>query len=105
MTEVYVQHQFGTTLKLVRATAEATTAFTGYLRSTAADGNGHRLIIGSTRTFTADNVSGGLSKAATPVLDAFVAIEPAGAAAGDLAAQLWAQYLGAASETVKGVRR
>jgi len=34
-----------------------------------------------------------------------VAIEPSGAAAGDLAAQLWAQYLGAASETVKGVRR
>jgi hypothetical protein len=105
LTEVYVQHQFGTTLKLVRATAEATTAFTGYLRSTAADANGHRLVIGSTRTFVADNVNGGLSKAATPVLDAFVAIEPAAAAAGDLAAQLWAQYLGAASETVKGVRR
>lgn len=105
LVEVFVQHQFGTTLKLVRATAEATTAFTGYLRATAADANGHRFVIGSTRTFTADNINGGLSRAATPTLDAFVAIERTGAAAGDLAAQLWAQYLGAASETVKGVRR
>lgn len=105
LTEVYVQHQFGTTLKLVRATAEATTAFTGYLRATAADANGHKFVVGSTRTFTADNVNGGLSKAATPTLDAYVAIEPSGAATGDQAAQLFAQYLGAASETVKGVRR
>jgi hypothetical protein len=105
LVEVFVQHQFGTTLKLQRATAEATTAFTGYLRSTAADANGHRLVMGSTRTFTADNVNGGLSRAATPTLDAFVAIERSGAGTGDLAAQLWAQYLGAANETVKGVRR
>lgn len=105
LTEVYVQHQFGTTLKIQRAVAEATTAFTGYLRSTAADANGHRLVLGSTRTFVADNVNGGLSRAATPSLDAFIAIERGGAATGDLAAQLWAQYLGAASETVKGVRR
>ena len=105
LTEVYIQHQFGTTLKLVRATVEATTAFTGYLRATSADGNGHRFVIGSARTFTADNVNGGLSKATTPTLDAYVAIEPSGAATGDLAAQLFAQYLGAASETVKGVRR
>jgi hypothetical protein len=105
LAEVYVQHQFGTTLKLVRATAEATTAFTGYLRATAADANGHRFVMGSTRTFTADNINGGLSRAATPTLDAFVAIEPSGAAAGDLAAQLWAQYLGAPNQTVKGVRR
>lgn len=105
LTEVYVQHQFGTTLKLVRATAEATTASTGYLTATAADANGHKFVIGSTRTFTADNVNGGLSKAATPVLDAFVAIQPSGAATGDQAAQLFAQYLGAAAETVQGVRR
>lgn len=105
LTEVYVQHQFGTTLKLVRATAEATTASTGYLRATSADANGHRFVIGSSRTFVADNVNGGLSKAATPTLDAFVAIEPSGAAVGDQAAQLFAQYLGAAAETVQGVRR
>jgi hypothetical protein len=105
LAEIYVQHQFGTTLKLVRATAEATTASTGYLTATAADANGHKFVMGSTRTFVADNVNGGLSRAATPTLDAFVAIEPSGAAAGDQAAHLWAQYLGAASETVKGVRR
>ena len=105
LTEVYVQHQFGTTLKVVRATAEATTASTGYLTATAADPNGHKFVIGSTRTFVADNVNGGLSKAATPVLDAFIALQPSGAATGDQAAQLFAQYLGAASETVQGVRR
>jgi len=105
LAEVYVQHQFGTTLKLVRATAEATTASTGYIRATSADGNGHRFVMGSARTFTADNVNGGLSKTTTPTLDAFVAIERSGAGTGDLAAQLFAQYLGAASETVKGVRR
>lgn len=105
LAEVYVQHQFGTTLKLVRATAEATTASTGYLRATSADANGHRFVMGSARSFTADNVNGGLSKATTPTLDAFVAIERSGAATGDLAAQLFAQYLGVASETVQGVRR
>jgi hypothetical protein len=105
LVELYAQHQFGTTLKLVRATVEATTASTGYIRATAADANGHRFVMGSTRTFVADNVNGGLSRAATPTLDAFVAIERSGAGTGDLAAQLWAQYLGAASETVRGVRR
>lgn len=105
LVEVYAQHQFGTTLKLVRATAEATTASTGYLRATSADANGHRFVLGSSRIFTADNVNGGLSRAATATLDAFIAIEPSGAATGDQAAQLFAQYLGAASETVKGVRR
>lgn len=105
LVELYVQHQFGTTLKLVRATAEATTASTGYLRATTADANGHRFVMGSTRTFVADNVNGGLSRAATAALDAFVAIEPAGAPVGDQAAQLWAQYLGAANEVVRGVRR
>lgn len=105
LVELYVQHQFGTTLKLVRATAEATTASTGYLTATAADANGHKFVMGSTRTFVADNVNGGLSRAATPVLDAFVALERGSAGAGDLAADLWKQYLGAASETVMGVRR
>lgn len=105
LAEIYLQHQFGTTLKLQRATAEATTAATGYVRATSADANGHRFIMGSARTFVADNVNGGLSRAATPTLDVFVAIEPSGAATGDQAAQLWAQYLGVTSETVRSVRR
>jgi hypothetical protein len=103
--EVYVQHQFGTTLVVQRATAEATTASTGYLTATAADGNGHKFVLGSTRTFTADNVQGGISKAATPVLDAYIGVSPSGAASGDLPADLFKQYLGVQSETVQGVRR
>jgi hypothetical protein len=103
--EVYVQHQFGTTLVLQRATAEATSASTGYLTATAADANGHKFVLGSTRTFVADNVQGGLSKAATPVLDAYLGVSPSGAASGDLPADLFKQYLGVQSETVQGVRR
>lgn len=105
VVELFIQHQFGTTLAVVRSTAEATTASTGYLTATANDPNGHRFVLGSTRTFVADNVNGGISKAAVPVLDAFIGIQRNGAGTGDLAAQLFAQYLGAASETVVGVRR
>jgi hypothetical protein len=103
--EVYVQHQFGTTLVFQRATAEATTASTGYLTATVADANGHKFVIGSVRSYVADNVQGGLSKAATPTLDTFVGVSPAAAAAGDLPADLFKQYLGVQSETVQGVRR
>lgn len=102
--EVYVQHQFGTTLKLVRSAPEATTASTGYLRATAADGAGNRIVVGSAKSFVADNVNGGISKAATPVLDAFVGVEVTAAPAGDAAADLFQQYLGSPAELIEGVR-
>lgn len=105
MVEVHVQHQFGTTLKIVRSAAEAATASTGYLVATAADGAGNKYIIGSARSFTNDLVNGGISKAATAVLDAFIAVVVTAAAAGDTAADLFKHYLGAPSETVQGVRR
>lgn len=103
--EMYIQHQFGTTLAVQRRTAEATTANTGYLIATAANGAGNKIVVGSTRTFTADNVQGKISKAATAVLDAMIGAEVGGAAAGDLGADLFKQYLGVTEETVKGVRR
>lgn len=103
--EVYVQHQFGTTLKLTTVTAEATTASTGYLTATAADAAGNKLVVGSSRSFTADNVQGSIARAATATLDAFVGVQVAAAPAGDLAGDLFKQYLGVPSESVKGVRR
>jgi hypothetical protein len=103
--EVYVQHQFGTTLKIVRNTTEASTASTGYIVATAADGASNKFILGSAKSFTVDNVNGGISKAATPTLDAFIGVVVNGAGAGDIAADLFKQYLGVPSEFVQGVRR
>lgn len=103
--EIYVQHQFGTTLKLSRTTAEAGTASTGYTVATAADADGNKYIIGSSKSFTSDNVQGGISKAATPSLDAFIGVVIAAAPSGDTAANLFSQYLGSPSEMVQGVRR
>jgi hypothetical protein len=103
--EIYVQHLFGTTLKLVRSTNEASSASTGYLTATSADGVGNKFVIGSAKTFTADNVAGGISKAATPVLDAFVGVQITGAPTGDTGLELLKQYLGTPSEMVQGVRR
>ena len=103
--EVYVQHQFGTTLKIVRNTVEASTASTGYIVATAADGASNKYILGSAKSFTADNTNGGISKAATPTLDAFIGVVVNGAGAGDIAADLFKQYLGVPSEFVQGVRR
>jgi len=103
--EIYVQHLFGTTLKLVRSAAEASMASTGYLTATAADGAGNKFVIGSAKSFTADNVGGGISKAATAVLDAFIGVQITGAPTGDTGLELFKQYLGTPSEMVQGVRR
>lgn len=103
--EVYVQHEFGTTLAVQRRVAEASAASTGYLSATAPDAAGNRYVVGSTRTFVADNVQGKISIAATPSLDAMIGVQVGGAAAGDLGADLFTQYLGVAEETVRAVRR
>jgi hypothetical protein len=107
LLELYVQSQTSTTLKVVRAAAEAGTAGTGYVRATANDADGNRYVVGSALAFTNDTVTGGLSKAATTTLDAFVGVAAAGsgAAAGDQPDNLMAQYLGTPGELVVPVRR
>lgn len=102
--EIYVQHQFGTTLKLVRSSSEVSTSSTGFIRATAADGAGNKFVLGSARSFTADTANGGISKAATPTLDAFVGVEVSGAGTGDAGADLLQQYLGSPGELVAGVK-
>jgi hypothetical protein len=102
--EIYVQHEFGTTLKIVRLTTEAGTGSTGYITATAADANGLKYFIGSAKTFTADTVNGGISKTATATLDAAVGVQ-LNASAGNATADLYQQYIGSPAETVTGVGR
>jgi hypothetical protein len=106
--EVYVQSEFGGALKIVRATNEAgTNGLAGTVVATANDADGNKYIVGSARTFTADIVAGGISKAAAATLDAFVGVVAGGTGAvtGDVAADLQKQYVGLPSELVQGVRR
>lgn len=105
--EVYIQSSTSTTLKMVRATAEAGTqsANSTLIRATAADGQGNRYVIGSANTYVADTANGGISKAAVVSFDVVVGVEIAAAPSGDLAADLYNQYLGAPSELTTGVRR
>lgn len=106
--EVYVQSEFGGALKIVRATNEAgTNGLAGTVVATANDADGNKYIVGSARTFTADVVAGGISKAAAATLDAFVGVVAGGTGAvtGDQAADLQKQYVGLPSELVQGVRR
>lgn len=107
IAELYLQHEFGTTLKVVRSTTEAgLTTVAGTVVASADDADGNRYIVGSARTFDAD-LNGGISKAATPTLDAFVGVVTAGsgAVAGDAAVDLQKQYMGMPNELAQGVRR
>lgn len=102
--EVYVQHEFGTTLQITRSAVEAATAGTGYIVATNNDANGHKYILGSAKSFTGDVVNGGISKTTTPTLDAIVGVQ-LDATSGNAAADLYQQYLGSPAEYVQAVRR
>jgi hypothetical protein len=105
--EVVIQAEFGATLKVARTTTEAgTNALGGTIVASANDADGNKYIVGSARTFTPD-LNGGLSIAATPVLDAFIGVVAGGTGAitGDAAVDLQKQYIGAPSESIQAVRR
>lgn len=104
VVQMYIQHQFSTTIKVRRFTTVAGTSSPGYIYETTADGNGFRSIIGSARTFTGDTTNTGISKAATANLDVFLGVSPS-ATAGNTVADIMVQYLGFPSEVVRGVRR
>jgi hypothetical protein len=105
--EIYVQRHAADRIGVVRTTGAAHTQTSGYVVANADDVAGNRSVVASARTFTADAAAGGVTKTATATLDAMVGVvlNGSGAAAGDAAADLYAQYLGAAEERVKGVRR
>lgn len=108
IVDVYLQSEFGTTLKIVRATTEAgVNSLSGTVVADVNDADGNKYIVGSAKTFTADIANGGIEKAATATLDAFIGVVFAGSAAvtGDAAVDLQKQYIGAPSELVQGVQR
>lgn len=102
--ETYLQHEFGTTLKVGLTTAEVGTGGSGYIGATSVDADGLKYILGSARTFTGDNANGAISKAATATLDALIGVQ-LNATAGNAASDLYAQYLGSPAEYVQGVKR
>lgn len=105
--EILMRISTSSTLGVVRGTNEAATSATGYVRATSNDLNGHRYVLGSSKTFTGDLTAGGISKTSVTKLDAFIGVEVAGssAVAGDAAADLMQQYLASPAETVVAVRR
>ena len=107
VAELYLQNEYGTRLRVYRTTASAGTQTSGYVASNANDPSGNRYMVGSAKTFTANTVNGGVEKTGTATLDVAVGIVLNGntAISGDLAADLYAQYLGMPSELVQGVRR
>lgn len=108
LAEVYVQSEFGGTIKIVRATTEAGSSSVGgtVVKTGAVDADNNRYIIGSARTFTPDIVNGGISKAAASTLDAFIGVVAGSSpVTGDTAADLQKQYVGLPNEMVQGVRR
>lgn len=105
--EVYIQSEFGATLKIMRASTETgVNSLAGTVVAAANDADGNKYIVGSARTFTAD-LNGGISRAAAATLDAFIGVIAGGTGAitGDVAADLQKQYIGLPSELVQGVRR
>jgi len=105
--EVYVQTDTSVTIATRLNTGVAGTAGTGFVRVTANDADGNRAMVGSSMTFTNDLANTGLSKAAVTALDFYLGAEfnGSGAAAGDAAADLQNQYIGAMAEDVVGVLR
>lgn len=105
--EIYVQRHASDRIGVVRTSGAAHTQTSGYVLANANDAAGNKSVVASARTYTADTTDGGVTKTATVTLDAMVGVVFAGsgAIAGDAAADLYAQYLGAAGEQVRGVRR
>jgi hypothetical protein len=105
--ELYVRTSTAATIKVARTEAEAGTATTpGYVFATANDADGNRYIVGAAKTFTPD-VNGGISRASTTVMDAFVGVEAGGTSAvsGDTAADVYKAYCGSPAESSRGARR
>lgn len=104
--EVYFKSMLQDVLGIKKVAPEAGYTATGYVRANVDDGDGNQYIVGSAKAFDSDLVNGGISKAATKVLDAFigVAVGGSGAVGSDMPDALYQQYLGAPSERILGVR-
>jgi hypothetical protein len=73
--------------------------------SNAGDAQGHKLVIGSPRTWTQTAGTGLLSKAATKTLTFYAGLELSGVTSGDTALDLSMQAIGVLNESVRVARR
>ena len=106
VTGVMKRHS-AATLGLQRSpSAVAVDTPTGGIRQTAADADGNRFVVGSSKTLTASGASATVSLAGTTVLDFFIG-HAIGAApqAGDAFADLLAQYLGTVGDRTRVMTR
>lgn len=105
--EMYLKRQTAATIRVQLATTEAGATATGYIRADVNDADGNRYIVGSAKSFQVDIANGAIFQNSVTTFDAFIGAIAAGSAAvaGDAGDELRSQYLGAPSETVRGVRR
>ena len=110
--EVTLAFHVASTLEIRRATAEAGSTVTPpgatsavAVQASADDADGQRYIAGSGESVTFDTTQGGLSRASTKTLTAFVGTVRDAATAGNSADDLCLQYLGYVAERVVPVRR
>lgn len=106
--EGFLQTDASATLGVKTDTAVAgTNSTTGWVRETANDGNGNRLVVGSSKSFTANITNTGLSKASVVELPFYIGgeIDGSSAGAGDTASNLYDQFIGSLSEQVLAVKR
>lgn len=107
VAELWLQSSIAGAVSFARTSTEAGTQTAGYLTASANDANGHRYFLGAAQSFTAAPTTGGISRGSVTGSDFAVGVVAggSGAVAGDTAADLYKQYLGAPSERVQGVRR
>lgn len=106
--EGFIQTDSSATLGVKTDTAVAgTDSTTGWVRQTANDPNGNRLIVGTPRTYTPNTSNTGLSKAAQVEFSFFIGgeIDGTGAVSGETGTALYAQYIGAMAEQTLAVKR
>jgi hypothetical protein len=105
--ELWMQSSTSATCRIARATVEVGTSTSGYVTATSNDADGNKYFLAGAGSFTADTGNGGASRSSSTGGDFAVGAVLGGSSAvtGDVAADLYKQYLGAPSERVQGVRR
>lgn len=106
--EGFIQTDSSGTLGVKTDTAVAgTDSTTGWVRQTANDGNGNRLVVGTPRTYTPNTTNTGVSKTAQTEFSFFIGgeIDGTSAVSGNTGTNLYAQYIGALSEQIQAVKR
>lgn len=101
-----IKRQAAAGLGVSRTAAEAATVVTGGLKATTADTDGHKFVMGSSRTLATTTATASISKASVTQLDFFLghefgpSVQP-----GDAFSDLLGLFLGTAGEQTRPVRR